>query len=223
MAPVPTLKTPSKPRKKSAPPPSTPGAASGSAPPAPPSSTQRPIVIPSSSSSHTAAATNCACASCHAAATAAKQQPFATPGAGSGSGSPVIPFHTPTSSGDAPSLSSSSSSSLLTTGSAAPHYQQQQPGASPIGSTPASSPSLGPHLAHSKQSYHQQQQYHHRKNSSGSVKSIRSFIEPDAGPNRFPTAPTPGEIFDTFEREQEAIVNKVSTASPSSPRLLTFL
>ncbi|VVT51185.1 uncharacterized protein SAPINGB_P003012 [Magnusiomyces paraingens] len=54
---------------------------------------------------------------------------------------------------------------------------------------------------------------HHRNNSSGSIRSMRSFTEPSTDtinqPTRFPTTPTPGEIYDTLEREQEAIVNKL--------------
>lgn len=53
---------------------------------------------------------------------------------------------------------------------------------------------------------------HHRQNSASSVKSIKSLNHENefpAAPIRFPTAPNTGEIIDSFEREQEAIVNKV--------------
>lgn len=53
---------------------------------------------------------------------------------------------------------------------------------------------------------------HHRQNSASSVKSIKSLNHENefpAAPIRFPTAPNTGEIIDSFEREQEAIVNKL--------------
>lgn len=59
------------------------------------------------------------------------------------------------------------------------------------------------------------QHYHHRHDRRESGSSISSWSDAapgfsDSGPARFPTAPNSIEIYDSLEREQEAIVNKVS-------------
>lgn len=54
--------------------------------------------------------------------------------------------------------------------------------------------------------------HHDRRESDGSISSWSDAASsfPDSGPVRLPTAPTSVEIYDSLEREQEAIVNKVS-------------
>lgn len=85
------------------------------------------------------------------------------------------------------------------------------------GNSPFSSPvaAIDPsplNLGSSTTTNHLPQKKHDRKGSAGSLISwseTSSACYPDTGPARFPTAPNNVEIYDSLEREQEAIVNKV--------------